>query len=68
MAQRQGSGLSDGSQRPVAAGPQLRADELEQLSTVFTPRPWLRDLGFSSWYLVGVILLLVGLVWLWEPR
>ena len=28
-----------------------------------TPR-WLRDLGISSWLLVGVTLLLVGAVWL----
>jgi predicted PurR-regulated permease PerM len=45
-------------------GPQLRADELQALASAFEPRPWLRDLGFSSWYLVGFILLLVGLVWL----
>ena len=25
---------------------------------------WLRDLGFTSWLLVGVTLLLVGAVWL----
>jgi putative heme transporter len=28
-----------------------------------TPR-WLRDLGRSSWFLVGVLLLVIGLIWL----
>jgi len=28
-----------------------------------TPR-WLRDLGRSSWLLVGVLLLVAGLIWL----
>ena len=42
------------------------ADELRELSTVFAAPPWLRDLGFSSWYLVGSLVLLAGLVWLLE--
>ena len=40
------------------------ADELSELSTVFAAPRWLRDLGFSSWYLVGVVLLLVAVIWL----
>lgn len=41
-------------------------DELQerQLSSVFEPPKWLRDLGRASWLLVGVVALLVGLVWL----
>src|SRR4051812_48012960 len=36
------------------------------------PRPqfaaptWLRDLGFSSWLLVGFVLIIAGLIWLLE--
>jgi predicted PurR-regulated permease PerM len=31
---------------------------------VFKPPAWLRDLGFMAWFLVGVLALLVGLVWI----
>jgi predicted PurR-regulated permease PerM len=34
------------------------------LSRVFSAPMWLRDLGLLAWFLVGVGLLLVGLVWL----
>jgi predicted PurR-regulated permease PerM len=34
------------------------------LSRVFSAPMWLRDLGLLAWFLVGVALLLVGLVWL----
>jgi putative heme transporter len=30
----------------------------------FSAPTWLRDLGFSSWLLVGFVLLIVGLIWL----
>ncbi len=30
----------------------------------FSAPQWLRDLGFSSWLLVGFVLIIVGLVWL----
>ena len=30
----------------------------------FSAPTWLRDLGFSSWLLVGFVLIIVGLVWL----
>jgi predicted PurR-regulated permease PerM len=45
---------------------QLRLEhgELEELDTVFAPRPWLKDIGTSSWYLVGFLLVLAGLAWL----
>jgi predicted PurR-regulated permease PerM len=34
------------------------------LSRVFSAPMWLRDLGLLAWFLVGVALVLVGLVWL----
>jgi predicted PurR-regulated permease PerM len=33
-------------------------------SAQFAAPPWLRDLGFSSWLLVGFVVIIVGLVWL----
>ena len=30
----------------------------------FSSPTWLRDLGFSSWLLVGFVLIIVGLIWL----
>jgi predicted PurR-regulated permease PerM len=33
-------------------------------SAQFAAPAWLRDLGFSSWLLVGFVLIIVGLVWL----
>jgi hypothetical protein len=35
-----------------------------ELSGLFTAPGWLRDAGFTSWLLVGVVVLLVGVVWL----
>jgi predicted PurR-regulated permease PerM len=35
-----------------------------ELTGLFTTPRWLRDLGLTSWLLVGVTLLLVGLVWI----
>ncbi len=35
-----------------------------ELTAAFVPPPWLRDLGGTSWLLVGVALMLVGAVWL----
>src|SRR3954453_23521140 len=43
---------------------QLDADQLKQLSAVFSAPRWLRDLGIASWLLVGVAALLVGLTWI----
>ena len=42
---------------------ELDADQLKQLSAVFSSPRWLRDLGVASWLLVGVAALLVGLTW-----
>ena len=48
------------------AAAQAALDEVQarQLSSVFEPPRWLRDLGRASWLLVGVVALLAGLVWL----
>jgi predicted PurR-regulated permease PerM len=35
-----------------------------ELSGLFATPSWLRDLGLTSWLLVGVTLLLVGMVWI----
>jgi predicted PurR-regulated permease PerM len=49
--------------RPEEPIVELDADELRQLSAVFAAPRWLRDLGITSWLLLGVVGLLVGLVW-----
>jgi len=38
--------------------------DARRLARVFRPPVWLRDLGFMAWFLVGLLVLLVGLVWL----
>jgi len=56
---------------PAADGPkpveqvvvQLDAEQLRELSTVFSSPRWLRDLGIAAWFLVGVALLIVGVAW-----
>ena len=30
----------------------------------FSAPTWLRDLGFSSWMLVGFVLIILGVIWL----
>jgi putative heme transporter len=35
-----------------------------ELTGLFAAPQWLRDLGFTAWLLVGVVLLLVGLIWI----
>jgi putative heme transporter len=55
--------------RPKSGREEGRAEEVveidpRELSGLFTTPGWLRDLGVTSWLLVGVTLLLVGLVWL----
>ena len=42
---------------------ELDADQLKELSSVFSAPRWLRDLGLAAWFLVGVALLFVGLTW-----
>src|SRR5215470_4506161 len=36
----------------------------EQLEAVFTAPAWLRNLGRTSWLVVGALLVLRGLIWL----
>lgn len=49
-----------------ASGPtvELDAEELEELTSLFAAPRWLRNLGISSWLLVGVTGLIVGIVWI----
>ena len=53
---------------PAAAEGPAEGDYVEidasELTGVFAAPSWLRDIGLTSWLLVGVALLLVGLVWL----
>jgi predicted PurR-regulated permease PerM len=56
---------SSGEVAPVPADElvELDAAELAALSTTFAPPGWLRDLGRTSWALVGVVAFLVAVVW-----
>ena len=47
-----------------AEGPTVVQIDATSLSRVFSAPMWLRDLGLLAWFMVGVALLLVGLVWL----
>jgi hypothetical protein len=58
-----GADPSESSQHVEQVVVQLDADQLKELSTVFSAPRWLRDLGIASWFLVGVALLGVGLTW-----
>jgi putative heme transporter len=53
---------------PAAAQSPVEGDYVEidarELTGVFAAPAWLRDIGLTSWLLVGVALLLMGLVWL----
>jgi predicted PurR-regulated permease PerM len=42
----------------------IGAVELDELTTLFAPPRWLRDLGRAAWLLVGVFALLAALLWL----
>jgi putative heme transporter len=42
----------------------IGAVELDELTTVFAPPRWLRDLGRTAWLMVGVFALLAGFTWL----
>jgi putative heme transporter len=46
-------------------GADLRVDgaELSRLSDVLAPKPWLRGLGLSAWFLLGIVLLLAVVFW-----
>ncbi len=53
-----------GEPAPVAATPEpIPSDELSALGSTFAAPRWLRDLGRTSWLLVGVLAVLVGLGW-----
>jgi predicted PurR-regulated permease PerM len=47
-----------------AEAPTVVRIDASSLSRVFSAPMWLRDLGLLAWFLVGVGILLVGLVWL----
>jgi predicted PurR-regulated permease PerM len=49
-----------------AAGQEERVLEIEpgELTRIFVAPPWLRDAGLVAWLLVGIVLVLVGAVWL----
>jgi predicted PurR-regulated permease PerM len=47
-----------------APGPTVVQLDATALSRVFSAPMWLRDLGLLAWFLVGVAVVLVGLVWL----
>src|SRR5689334_9398679 len=49
-----------------AVGPEERILEIEpgELTRIFVAPPWLRDAGLVAWLLVGIVLVLVGAVWL----
>jgi predicted PurR-regulated permease PerM len=51
------TGRPDGEKQPVEFAPQ-------ELTGYFRPPTWLRDLGGTSWLLVGVALALVALIWI----
>ena len=48
----------------AVATPTVVQIDASSLSRVFSAPMWLRDLGVLAWFLVGVAVLLVGLVWL----
>jgi putative heme transporter len=48
---------ADDEAAPAGLGPR-------DLTALFAPPRWLRDLGLSAWFAVGVTLLVVGTVWL----
>lgn len=48
----------------AAAAEEVIEIEPEALSGLFAAPKWMRDLGFTSWLLVGVAAALVGIVWL----
>jgi putative heme transporter len=53
-----------GQESAEAEAPTVVQIDASSLSRVFSAPMWLRDLGLLAWFLVGVGILLVGLVWL----
>jgi predicted PurR-regulated permease PerM len=62
--------FSSGRDQPEVAQPESQDStaviqiDVASLSRVFSAPVWLRDLGLLAWFLVGVGIVLVGLVWL----
>jgi predicted PurR-regulated permease PerM len=52
--------------RAAVDGEQTTVFEIEpgELGRVFVAPPWLRDAGIVAWLIVGIVLVLVGAVWL----
>jgi predicted PurR-regulated permease PerM len=62
---RRSHGPSESPEAAEAAeAPTVVQIDATSLSRVFSAPMWLRDLGLLAWFLVGVGILLVGLVWL----
>ena len=57
--------LREGDGDPVAAQEE-RVLEIEpgELTRIFVAPPWLRDAGLVAWLIVGIVLVLVGAIWL----
>ena len=53
-----------GQDSAEAEAPTVVQIDASSLSRVFSAPMWLRDLGLLAWFLVGVGILIVGLVWL----
>ena len=58
------AGLHHGSVTLIVQDGRVVQIDATALSRVFSAPMWLRDLGLLAWFLVGVAVLLVGLVWL----
>jgi putative heme transporter len=56
--------FSRGARADEPEAPTVVQIDASSLSRVFSAPMWLRDLGLLAWFLVGVGVLLVGLVWL----
>jgi putative heme transporter len=59
-----GPGSANAPGEPQVVQIDLDEEQLRQMSAVFAAPRWVRDLGLAAWFLVGIALLLVGLVWL----
>ncbi len=58
--------LRRGHARPVAepAAPEDAALDPSRLAHMFAAPSWIRDLGLLAWFLVGVGIVLLGLIWI----
>lgn len=62
---RDHSGTGESDAAPAEAEqPAPASIDTRGLANVFSAPTWVRDLGLLAWFLVGVAILLVGLVWL----